>query len=84
MKDTLKIIGLLIVMAVALIYTLNNVGGKFEEENSKLETMVGKKLILQKDTLLVIDYSFINSTIKFENGKEISFLLAKDLECVGK
>lgn len=51
-------------------------------QKSEIENRVGSKVILEKDTLMILDYSLINNNYKLSNGKEISFELAKKLKTI--
>ena len=77
--------GLLAVVFVVLVVWLSKtVGDQITNEVDKIETKVGQKLILQKDTLMIIDYSVFNSNYTLEDGRQISFDLADKLEWVGE
>ena len=43
---------------------------------------IGSKLILEKDTVMIIDYSLLKNSYTLSNGKEISFDLVEKLPIV--
>ena len=78
-KLVIFIIMILLIIGGITILT-NFVANKFDEKNKSLKEFVGGQIILKSDTLLVIDYSFINNTITLEDNREISGDFAKKLE----
>lgn len=73
------IVGTSLLLIFGIVMILNQVGGEFENEINEYKSLVGEKIILEKDTLLIIDYSYLKSTIKLSNGNEINFELAESL-----
>ena len=85
MKKLAIKMGLVSVVFVVLVVIFSTLlGNRIDDEVSKIETKVGQKLILQKDTLMIIDYSVFNSNYTLEDGRKISFDLADKLEWVGE
>jgi hypothetical protein len=79
------IIGLYVTVFLATIFILNiTVGNEIKDEINKIENSVGQKIVLQKDTLLIIDYSILNSNYTLEDGRQINFSLANKLEWADK
>ena len=74
----------IIIGAVLIIIFSSFISNKIEGEFDKVKTKVGQKLILQNDTLMIIDYSVFNSNYTLEDGRKISFDLANKLEWVDK
>lgn len=72
----------LIIFLICIYFLINLLTVKINKEKSDIELFVGKKVILQKDTLLITDYSMFSETYKLSNGAEISFKLAKELKKV--
>lgn len=71
-------------MIVLFSISANKCSTSFEKELNKYETRVGDKVILKGDTLMIIDYSFIESNFTLEDGRKISIELLDKLVCVGK
>ena len=46
---------------------------------AEVEVNVGESLILNNDTLIIVDYSLLNNTYKLDNGVDINFELAEKL-----
>lgn len=74
--------GVLVVMilmmcgAVLIFYGLTSVVSKSE---NKMKSFVGKKVVIEKDTLMIINYSLINNTYKLSDNSEVSSVLAEKL-----
>ncbi len=75
---------LAVIFVVLVVWLSKTVCDQITNEVDTIETKVGQKLILQKDTLMIIDYSILNSNYTLEDGRQISFDLADKLELVGK
>lgn len=61
MKRLIIIIGFGVAMAIPFMITCHN---------SLMQSCIGKKIIVQKDTFTVVDYSAIRQTFIMHNGKE--------------
>jgi len=70
------IVFLLIILAMLWIIAINglisDVGNLYRDEVNKFSKNIGKKAILEKDTLEVVDYSIWNGTYTLSNGKYVS------------
>lgn len=68
------IIGLLFFIAFAscIIYLLHSATSELNVTDTKYKKEIGEKFILEKDTLLITDYSILKSTFTLSNGKEVS------------
>lgn len=71
-----------VVVAFCINYIIKDVGTKFQEEKSKVESKLGQKVVLERDTLKIIDYSIIYQNYTLSNGQKISFELVKNLEVI--
>lgn len=65
-------------------FSMNKCSTSFETELNKYETRVGDKVILKGDTLMIIDYSFVESNFTLEDGRKISIELLDKSVCIGK
>ncbi len=55
---------------------------KMQKEKDEITSRVGKRIILEKDTLMSIDFSILNSNYKLSNGKDVSFELIEKLQII--
>ncbi len=80
------IIGILLMIVAFVLFAtmMNKCSGELIKEVEKYETRVGDLIILKNDTLMIIDYSFMESNFTLEDGRKISIDLLDKLECVGK
>lgn len=51
----------------------------FKKEHDRYTTRVGEKVVLSGDTLMIIDYSFVNSNFTLEDGRKISIEILDDI-----
>lgn len=62
---------------VALIWTgcyfVNKAADAFSKELSKPKENIGKHIVVNKDTLLILDYSNLTEVYKLNNGTEVSY-----------
>lgn len=71
-------LGMIFLMAICATLLTNSL----KSEVGKIESKVGTKLILEKDTVMIIDYSLLKNSYTLSNGKEISFELVDKLPVV--
>ncbi len=50
------------------------------EEDREVKEMLGRKIVLGKDTLLIVDYSTFFQSYKLQNDMSISFDLARKFQ----
>lgn len=83
MKNPFLFALLLVVLTIAGIAIVQfEIYNALEKETSKLKEKVGQKVIMNKDTLLIIDYSLFNNTLKLSTGQDVSFDLIEKLPIV--
>ena len=70
---------LFVVWVLLLVMYANTCSSSLETELNKYETRVGDKVILKGDTLMIIDYSFMESNFTLEDGRKISIELLDNL-----
>ena len=63
-------LGALFVFCVHLLTT--SITSEIDKEKNKYKVKIGQKVILEKDTLAIIDYSSIMETFTLSNGKEVN------------
>lgn len=65
----------MIIGMIALFYVYlltSSITSEIEKEKNKYKVKIGQKVILEKDTLTIIDYSSIMETFTLSNGKEVN------------
>lgn len=70
------IAGLTILMTISFVLMINSLN--IEEE--KIKERVGLKVILEKDTLTIVDYSLLKTNYTLSNGTEVSCNLIDKLK----
>lgn len=79
----MKIVGALTILIFAIflasVISLNIV---IKKNIEKIESNIGKNIILQGDTLMVVDYSIINNSYTLEDGRSIDIKLVDKLKCI--
>ncbi len=61
-----------IVISIAFVQVINDISSNVEIHDSKFKDKVGRKIIIEKDTLLIVDYSIIKDVFILSNGIEVS------------
>lgn len=64
------------IIAIGIYFTFiasvfNFANDKYNEKSQTLKEFVGDTVILNKDTLFVVDYSTFNNTLTLSNGVEV-------------
>jgi len=77
-----KIILITLVTILLMVICVTHFTNLLKSEVGKIESKVGTKLILEKDTVMIIDYSFLKNNYTLSNGREISFELVDKLPVV--
>jgi len=73
MKKLILSVVILAAMFVGSIYYMTTLlTEQIDIETKVYKDKVGEKIVLNKDTLTIIDYSMLNSNFTLENGTEIS------------
>ena len=65
-------------------YLLGDCSSDLISEIDKFQEAVGDTVVLQGDTLMIIDCSILNDSYTLEDGRTISYELVNKLERVGK
>jgi hypothetical protein len=81
-KMILISIAFVLLMAVSLTFLTNSCEREFNKEKSKIVVNIGKRVVIEKDTLLITDYSFFESNYTLSNGRQVSFELINKLPIV--
>lgn len=64
---------------MALVHLLNKGYDTVNDTITDTEEHLGKDIIIEDDTLMIMDYSIINDNYTLEDGRKISIPLAKNL-----
>ncbi len=79
MKTTILFIILATVFLGSIFLLANSIANNAEEKIKKFEEKyMGKKILIDKDTLMIIDYSLLNSTYRLSNGKDYNNTLVEN------
>lgn len=63
----------LVVLFVFCVHLLtSSITSEIDKGKNKYKVKIGQKIILEKDTLTIIDYSSIMETFTLSNGKEVN------------
>ena len=81
-KSFLVPFALLIVVVLAWSLLMDKASDSIGSEIDKMKENVGQKVIMQNDTLMIIDYSILNDNYTLEDGRTISSDLVGKLKRV--
>lgn len=67
----------IVLIAALMVWLISKFASSIENESQQYKNKIGNKIILEKDTLTIIDYSLFNQTFTLSNGKTVnkSFIL---------
>jgi len=82
MKEFKGVLTVFIALVVLVVLTTIFLNTQLDKKTDEYKEKVGERIVLNKDTLTIIDYSFINENFKLSNGQEISFELVKKLKTI--
>ena len=71
-KMIIGMIALVAVFVFCVHLLTSSITSEIDKEKNKYKVKIGQKLILEKDTLTIIDYSSIMETFTLSNGKEVN------------
>jgi hypothetical protein len=69
-----------IIVAVLLsisVYLFNDLHQKLSSQTEQIKSLLGKKVLIESDTLMIIDYSSLKNTYSLSDGKEYDMDLVK-------
>jgi hypothetical protein len=82
MKTFLGLLFFVVVLALAWYLVITSFTNSYNKEAAKYKERVGTKIVLNKDTLLIVDYSMLNDNFKLSNGQEVSIELVKKMPII--
>lgn len=72
-KKVIVVTGVMTLIMIATLFIgINFILSSAEKEQETYKAKIGKTIVLEKDTLTVIDYSMIMETFKLSNGQDVS------------
>lgn len=72
-------LGLMLCVVLASIFIRSKIDAE-TKYNTKMESKVGGKVVIQKDTLMITNYSYWRDEFTLENGKKVSPSLVKKMK----
>lgn len=69
---TIFVLLTIIIVPIILIVEITKVSNDIDDEHIWMESKLNTKYVLNKDTLIIIDYSILNNTFILSNGVEIN------------
>ena len=79
MKTTYKMAIALVLCVIAVVYLLKYIGNdvteKLNNTENKYKKHIGKKHIIDKDTLTIVDYSIWEENFTLSDGRKVSYIL---------
>jgi len=79
------IVGLVSIIAFCILWFLcylvvHSVTEKYRDINNSMESHLGDTIVINKDTCIVTDYSFVNSSYTLSNGSTINMELIENFK----
>lgn len=82
-NKAILIIGLVgLICFLLLSWLLSTVEDQYHKEENIVKSKIGTKVIYQKDTLFIIDYSLINGTYTLSNNQKVAIDFVNKLKTV--
>lgn len=70
---------IMIIVVVILVRMAFSYAGQIGEIEDAYKELVGMEVVYKKDTLMIVDYSMLNTTLTLSDGSVVSVELAKAL-----
>lgn len=68
----------IILLSVLFNLTISDIGGDIEQKKKRIEEHVGKKYLINKDTVFITDYNFLKQSYIDDKGRTYSFALIRN------
>ncbi len=62
----------LLFLIVVYIWIFGGIKSDIRKEKEKYKVFIGQKFVLEKDTLIIVDYSMIQQNFTLSNGEEVN------------
>lgn len=72
MRTIDKIMVTIVILVVSFIICVRLLAIRIGKEEDLYKLQIGQKIILEKDTLTVVDYSLITETVTLSNGIKVN------------
>jgi len=69
---------ILIIITLGILYSFYFVGSLVHSEINNFKSFVGQQVVIKKDTLLVVDYSYWKNTLILSTGTSVNIKFAKN------
>lgn len=72
------IIGTLIVFITSVTsfyYLTNSLSSELNKKTDEYKSKIGQRIVIEKDTLTVVDYSIVMETFTLSNGKQVNSVI---------
>lgn len=83
-KSMLVVLGLVVMFSLCVNALFDSMKDGVNDISDKYKAHLGDKVVINKDTLIIIDYSLIESNYKLSNGSEVSFDYVDKISTNGK
>lgn len=60
------------IFVILICYLMTSITSGIQKERNKYQDKIGTKYVLEKDTLIVVDYSSVLETFTLSNGNEVN------------
>lgn len=67
----LKLAGLFLLLVICIWLLLRSIGGKIGDADTKMKEQVNKSVLVDGDTLKVVNYSIVSNSYTLSNGLEV-------------
>jgi putative Mn2+ efflux pump MntP len=75
MKSILAFIGFVLIMILGYYFVIFLFVNSYNTETEKYKKELGKNIVIQNDTLKILDYSFIDENFTLSNGNKVSSIV---------
>lgn len=72
------IIGTIIVFITSVTsfyYLTNSLSSELNKKTDEYKSKIGQRIVIEKDTLTVVDYSIVMETFTLSNGKQVNSVI---------
>lgn len=70
-----KILLAFLLTFILLTYLLNNNINKLIKIENEYKKQIGKTYVLDKDTLIIVDYSILDENFTLSDGRKVNYIL---------
>lgn len=81
-KQILTVVVSLVIILAIIIFLVSRMDSTIKVETAKIKKRLGTSVVIENDTLLIVDYSMGRGSYTLSDGKEISWYLVEKIETV--